>query len=120
MVKCSVLRELELTCGEMLKQKTVSKNTMPIDAKKYAAVNCLQRTSKYYTKQTISCSSEVFSGRYKGDKTDRAGGNNSGNGAGSLKGPEINFNKRSGTYGCSRKYYMKRCLGFECVVMPLI
>lgn len=47
-VKCSVLKGIELTAGEVLRGKAVSENVMQYDAGKQPPIVRLQRTLQYY------------------------------------------------------------------------
>lgn len=64
----SVLRELKLTAGKMLRQKAVKDRAMRIDAEQQAALSRSQRDVKNYERQAPLRSNTVFSEENGGDK----------------------------------------------------
>lgn len=83
MVKCVVLKELELTARELLGQKAVRDRVTRTDAEQHTATARFQKKGKYYEKQAAPRSTPVSCGESEGDRGDIAGTSGSGSGDGS-------------------------------------
>lgn len=67
-MECSVLKELKLMAGEMLRRRLVSEKVTPVDVEQQAAIDDLQWKVKYEEGQAAFRSTAVYSAENRGDK----------------------------------------------------
>lgn len=108
-VKCSVLREMELTAEKMLKQEAVRNRVMRLDAEQQVFVACLQSGMDCYKGQSVPF--VVLQSSLRGTEVIKrvylAAVSVVGEGSG-LNSREISVTEKSRDGGCSVTQYIKR------------